>query len=140
MDVATLRAGRSEKLLVVDDDSDVRELVTTFLSDLGYEVSEAARGEDAVTTFSDFKPDMIIVDFVMQGINGAAVALAARQRFPGIPILFISGFADTEALKSAVGNAPLLHKPFRPAELAAAVRSILDARPTRTDDGAYSMR
>jgi CheY-like chemotaxis protein len=122
------RAGQSERLLIVDDDADVREFITTFLSDLGYEVSEAAGGEDALTVLADFKPDMIIVDFAMQGTSGAETALVAGQRCPGISILFISSFADSEELRSAVGTAPLLRKPFQPAELAAAVRSNLDAR------------
>ena len=61
-------------------------------------------------------------------MSGAETALAAGKRCPGIPILFISGFADSEEIRSAVGTAPLLHKPFQPAELAAAVRSNLDAR------------
>jgi signal transduction histidine kinase len=126
-DATTLPGGRSEKLLVVDDDADVRRLLTPFLSDLGYEVSEAIGGEDALSILADFKPDMMIIDFAMEGMNGAETALAARQRYPGIPILFISGFADAEALRGAVDNVPLVHKPFRPAELAAAVRSILDA-------------
>jgi len=127
-EIASLHAGQSEKLLVVDDDADVREFMTTFLSDLGYEVTEAAGGEDALTVLADFKPDMIIVDFAMQGMSGAETALAAGKRCPGIPILFISGYADSEELRRAVGTAPLLHKPFQPAELAAAVRSNLDAR------------
>jgi DNA-binding response OmpR family regulator/two-component sensor histidine kinase len=127
-EVASFQSGQSEKLLVVDDDADVREFIATFLSDLGYEVSQAAGGEDALSVLADFKPDMIIVDFAMQGMSGAETALAAGKRCPGIPILFISGFAESEELRTAVGTAPLLHKPFQPAELAAAVRSNLDAR------------
>jgi CheY-like chemotaxis protein len=126
-DVTTLPAGSSEKLLIVDDDADVRQLLTPFLSDLGYKVSEATSGEDALSVLADVKPDIMIIDFAMEGLNGAETALAARQRYPGIPILFMSGFADADALRSAVKTAPLIHKPFRPAELAAAVRSILDA-------------
>jgi CheY-like chemotaxis protein len=133
-DDATLPAGRSEKLLIVDDDADVRQLLTPFLSDLGYEVREATGGEDALSILADGKPDMMIIDFAMGGLNGSETALAARQRYPGIPILFISGFADTEALRSAVETAPLIHKPFRPAELAAAVRSIRMHRLCRCDD------
>jgi signal transduction histidine kinase len=127
-DATTLPTGRSEKLLIVDDDADVRQLLTPFLSDLGYEVSEATGGEDALSILAEVKPDMMIIDFAMGGLDGAQTALAARQRFPGIPILFISGFADTEALRIAVDAAPLIHKPFRPADLATAVRSTLDAR------------
>jgi CheY-like chemotaxis protein len=97
------------------------------LSDLGYQVREATSSEDALPILTDFNPDMMIIDFAMEGLNGAETALAVRQRYPGIPILFISGFADGEALRGAADSAPLIHKPFRPAELAAAVRSILDA-------------
>lgn len=128
-DFAALPAGQSEKLLVVDDDANVRQFLTTFLSDLGYEVSEATSGESALTILADFKPNMMIIDFAMEGMNGAETALEARQRCPGIPILFISGFADSEALRNAVDTAPLIQKPFGPAELAAAVRSSLDAPP-----------
>ncbi len=62
----------------------------------------------------------------MPGINGAETVLAMRDRCAGVPTLFISGFADSEVLESAVGTAPLLRKPFLPAELAAAVRAMLD--------------
>jgi CheY-like chemotaxis protein len=127
-DFAALPAGHSEKLLLVDDDPEVRQLLATFLSESGYEVSEATSGENALAILADFKPDMMIVDFAMEGMNGAETALEARQRYPGIPILFISGYADPEELRSAVGNAPLLNKPFQPGELSAAVRSNLDAR------------
>jgi DNA-binding response OmpR family regulator len=127
-------AHQSEKLLVVDDDADVREFIVTFLSELGYEVSEASGGEDALTILSTVKPDLIIIDFAMQGMNGAETALAARHQCPDTPVVFISGFADAEELRRAVGTAPLLYKPFRPAELAAVVRSNLDAGRRRRAD------
>jgi signal transduction histidine kinase len=127
MGATDLPRGRMEKLLIVDDDADVRQLLAPFLSDLGYQVREATSSEDALPILTDFNPDMMIIDFAMEGLNGAETALAVRQRYPSIPILFISGFADVEALRRAADTAPLIHKPFRPAELAAAVRSILDA-------------
>jgi signal transduction histidine kinase len=120
-------APNAEKLLLVDDDSDVREVVTTFLSELGYEVHAAAEGEQAVKLLTTLKPDMVIVDFAMPGMNGAEMARTILQRSASLPILFISGFADSKVLEEAVGAAPLLRKPFRPAELASAVRAILEA-------------
>jgi hypothetical protein len=51
----------------------------------------------------------------MEGMNGAETALMARQRYPGIPLLFISGFADVEALRNAVDTAPLIHAAALPA-------------------------
>jgi DNA-binding response OmpR family regulator len=116
------------RLLIVDDDPDVREFVTTFLSDAGYKVSAATQGEDALKMVKDIRPDMVIIDYAMPGMNGAEVVVTLRQRYPELPVLFVSGFADSHAVESAVGTAPLLRKPFRPAQLAAAVRSMLDAR------------
>jgi CheY-like chemotaxis protein len=118
-------ARHSEKLLVVDDDADVRELVTTFLTELGYVVRQAESGAAALAQLSTFEPDLLIVDFAMPGMNGAEVAAQALQRKSDQPILFLSGFADSRALEAAVGGAPLLHKPFRPADLAAAVHAVL---------------
>ena len=117
----------SEKLLIVDDDPDVREIVVSVLSEIGYLVLEAANGDEAIRLLETAEPDLLIIDFAMPGSNGAEVARAARMRMPDLRILFASGFSDTAALEAAVGDAPLLHKPFRPAELAAAVRSVLDA-------------
>ena len=62
----------------------------------------------------------------MPGMNGAEMAGVVRRKKPELPILFLSGYADTSALESAVGNVPLLRKPFRPGELAAAVRDAID--------------
>jgi DNA-binding response OmpR family regulator len=123
-----IRAARSEKLLVIDDDGDVRAFVTGLLSDLGYDVREASHGEEALQALCEFAPDLLILDFAMPGMNGAETALALRERCAGAPILFVSGFANSELLERAIGDAPLLRKPFRPAELAATVRSLLDER------------
>ncbi len=121
-----LTKGQSERLLIVDDDPDVREIMTGVLSDLGYVVHVANHGEEAINSLIKFNPDLLVIDFAMPGINGADVAAAARKHDPELRILFVSGFADRAALESAVGKAPLLRKPFRPVELAAAVRDALD--------------
>jgi CheY-like chemotaxis protein len=65
----------------------------------------------------------------MPGANGAEVATSARQQNGDLRILFVSGYSDTSAIEDAVGKVVLLHKPFRPAEFAAAVRSSLDLLP-----------
>lgn len=126
VDRVAAHAVASEKLLLVDDDPDVREVVARVLSELGYHVRQATNGEAALAILDQFNPDLLIVDFAMPGINGAEVVTAARQRNTALKILFLSGFADSDALTTAVGAAPLLRKPFRPIELATAVRSALD--------------
>ncbi len=123
---ATARAKKNEKLLVVDDDSDVRDIVSRVLAELGYDVRDVGSGEEALGVLTDFDPDLLVVDFAMPNMNGAEIVAAARARKAELKILFLSGYADTAVLEAAVGRAPLLHKPFRPAELAAAVRTALE--------------
>jgi signal transduction histidine kinase len=123
---AAARAKRNEKLLVVDDDSDVRDIVGHVLAELGYDVREASDGKEALAALSSFDPDLLVIDFAMPNMNGAEIVATARARKAGLKILFLSGYADTAVLEAAVEQAPLLHKPFRPAELAAAVRTALD--------------
>lgn len=122
-------AGQSERILIVDDDHDVREIMTSFLSEIGYVVHEAEHGEAALAIQKAVSPQLMIIDFAMPGTNGAEVVRAARKAQPSLPILFVSGYADTAALESAMGSAPFLRKPFRPAELAAAVRAAIEEAP-----------
>ena len=125
----------SEAILVVDDDPDVREIMLGVLSDLGYQVKEAAGGEAAIDILKNYRPDLMVLDFGMPGSNGAEVAATARQMNKDMRILFVSGYSDTSAIEKAVGRATLLHKPFRPAEFAAAVRSSLDAPSQNSTSG-----
>ena len=116
----------SETVLIVDDDPDVREVMSVALSDLGYKVVEAGDGDTALGILKTHRPDLLVLDFGMPGTNGAEVATSARQLNSNLRILFVSGYSDTSAIEGAVGKTSLLHKPFRPAEFAAAVRSSLD--------------
>jgi CheY-like chemotaxis protein len=108
----------------------VRSLVGDFLSEIGYRTYLADGAEAAMRLLNEITPDLLLADFAMPGVNGAEVARAIRQRLPHMPILFFSGYADTAALESAVGKAPLLRKPFRPSELATAIRTLLDQPKT----------
>jgi signal transduction histidine kinase len=117
----------SEAILIVDDDPDVRQIMSGVLSDLGYRVREASDGASALDILKSYRPDLMVIDFGMPGSNGAEVAANARRVNEGLRILFVSGYSDTSAIEKAVGKAALLHKPFLPAEFLAAVRSSLDA-------------
>ena len=118
--------GHSERILVVDDDHDVRAIMTSFLAEIGYVVHEAEHGEAALAMQKTVNPQLMIIDFAMPGTNGAEVVKAARAAQPNLPILFVSGYADSAALEAAMGSAPFLRKPFRPAELAEAVRAAIE--------------
>jgi signal transduction histidine kinase len=126
-DAIAVPSVRFEKILVVDDDPDVGDILSQVLADFGYHVQRVSSGEEALSVLDAAAPDLMLIDFSMPGMNGAEVVTAARKRNAMLKILFLSGYADSDALENAVGNAPLLRKPFRPIELAAAVRSALDA-------------
>ena len=120
-------ATKNVKVLVVDDDSDVREVTTGILADLGYGVLEAASGGAALDAL-DREADIgaLLLDFAMPGMNGAELAREVRARRPDLPILFVTGYADTKALELA-GDDHILRKPFIEADLAVKLRSALCA-------------
>jgi signal transduction histidine kinase/CheY-like chemotaxis protein len=114
----------SAAILVVDDDPLIREFVTASLVDSGYSVSEAADGYAALRTLEEEAVDVAVIDLAMPEMQGIEVARRARLSRRDLPILFITGYADPE-LVGAVGDDPLLMKPFRAATLRAEVASIL---------------
>lgn len=117
--------GQSAKVLVVDDDPDVRGFVVSSLEELGYQVVEAADGEAALVAFHRDPPDLVVLDYLMPGMSGAEVAREIRAARPEQPILFVSGYSETDAIRAAAPGAALLPKPFRSEGLAAAVRKVL---------------
>jgi PAS domain S-box-containing protein len=112
-------------VLVIDDDPDVRAFIAATLEEQGYGVIHAADGRDGVRQFERARPDLVIVDFIMPGLSGAEVARKIRDRVADQPILFVSGYSETEAVKRTAPDAPLLNKPFRADALHKAVRSAL---------------
>ncbi|WP_443749913.1 PAS domain S-box protein [Asticcacaulis solisilvae] len=119
-------APASLSVLVVDDDPDLRHTLTGALDVLGFEPWEAADGPSGLEVLKTRRPDVLLVDFAMPGMNGAEVALAARALYPDLPILFASGYADTAAIERVLGeDATVLRKPFRIDELQGALTGVL---------------
>jgi CheY-like chemotaxis protein/two-component sensor histidine kinase len=118
-------ASQPWSVLVIDDDPDVRNFIATSLEEQGYKVREAGDGREGLAAIERTAPDLVIVDFIMPGMTGAEVARKIRSRLPGQPILFVSGYSETEAVKRIAPDAPLLAKPFRAEALQKAVRSAL---------------
>lgn len=118
--------GRSERILVVEDDPAVRKTVLAMLSDLGYETSEVDSGRAALERLQegDNAPDLLFTDLVMPGrMSGVQLAEEARRLYPRLKVLLTSGFS-AEHVDSAM-PLPLLRKPYRKEQLAAAVRDAL---------------
>ncbi|MDO8321507.1 MAG: response regulator [Phenylobacterium sp.] len=114
-------------VLLVDDDSAVREITAGMLDELGYCVVEAGSGGAALETLQQ-RPDidLMLLDFAMPGMNGAEVARQAITRRPHLPIVFVTGYADAEALAHA-GDAGVIQKPFEDHELASKLRAVLES-------------
>jgi CheY-like chemotaxis protein len=118
-------AAERRSILIIDDDPDVRAFIATTLGEQGYEVHQAADGREGMATFTRHSPDLVIVDFIMPGMSGADVAHELLAKRPGQPILFVSGYSETEAVRRVAPNVPLLAKPFRGDALDRAVRAAL---------------
>ena len=114
------------KILVIDDDPDVRSFLTESLFSLGYEGIARDDGPAALAELDKINPDAIILDFAMPGMNGAEVARQVRQRRPEFPIVFASGYSESAAVKAVMGpRSELLQKPFKIEELQAALHQLL---------------
>jgi CheY-like chemotaxis protein len=119
------RAPGDASILVIDDDPDVRGFIVNSLEEQGYRVAEAGTGRKGLKAFTDDRPDLVILDFIMPGLSGADVANRILADQPDQAILFVSGYSETEAVRRVAPNAPLLTKPFRADALDKAVRGAL---------------
>jgi CheY-like chemotaxis protein len=118
----------AERILVVEDEANVRTLVVGMLTACGYDVLEAASAEEALGHFGSSRFDLMITDNAMPGADGPTLARAAVVLQPRLPVLFISG-NPPQTLPNLVieGSATgFLAKPFAPDELTRLVRSLLD--------------
>ena len=123
-----LRPETRERILVVEDDAAVRRFLVECLEMLGFVVLQAASGMEALDCLADARPDLLIVDFAMSGMNGAELTLAIRNQLPELPVILATGYADMDAVDKIVPADRVLRKPFRIDDLAAAVRAALAER------------
>ena len=117
--------GAGAHILIVDDDAEVREFLAGALADLGHRVDSAPDAAAALSALETARPQLMLADFAMPGMNGAELARTARARHPGLPIIFVTGFAESEQLEGALADVPVLRKPFGLAQLGAAIRDAL---------------
>ena len=109
-------AGRTGVALLVDDEPTVRGSTADMLMDLGFEVVEAESAVQALALAQDGQHfDLLLTDHLMPGMTGTELAREVQARWPGRPVLVISGFAEGEGVDE---DLPRLTKPFRQAELA----------------------
>lgn len=107
--------GAAGVVLLVDDESLVREATGELLRDLGYQVVEAQSGRDALDYLADNSVDLLVTDHLMPGMSGTDLARTVRELHPGVKTLIVSGYAELEGISP---DLPRLAKPFRQEELA----------------------
>jgi CheY-like chemotaxis protein len=125
-------AGPSLRVLVVDDNSAVRSITAAMLRTFGHEAVEAASGQDALALLEgDRRFDLMIIDLAMPNMSGDEFATNAAEFIPGIPRLFVTGYAEANWLRRRT-DVEVLKKPFRRAQLAEKLRQLLRAAARRS--------
>lgn len=117
------------KILIVDDEKDLRDLLTTFLNREGFETEVAANGKEAYDKIQVVHPDLVISDVRMPVWDGFELLRnVTKMGAPRIPMLFISGFAagDATELKDSPNFAGFIAKPVKRQTLIDAVKAILE--------------
>ena len=120
------------KILVVDDDSHIRQVVQFALAKAGFEVIEASDGQQALERFKNAAPELIVLDITMPETDGLAVCREIRKT-SDVPILFLSSRTDEvdRVVGLEVGGDDYVIKPFSPRELVARAQTILKRTRSR---------
>jgi len=130
-----------ERILVVDDEAGIRELVGTYLRNEGFDVDEAVDGEDAVERFRRREPDLVVLDLRLPGIDGFEVLREIRRSSLVYVIILTARTEETDKLVGLeLGADDYLTKPFSPRELVARVRAVLRRRRDGDTTPASEMR
>jgi DNA-binding response OmpR family regulator len=115
----------AKRIFVVDDDANIRLIIARYLEAEGYHVTEFASGEEALHAFDQEKPDMVILDIMMPGMDGFEVCRKLRAKSQ-IPIIMVSAKDDEvdRIVGLELGSDDYLSKPFSPRELLARVKTV----------------
>lgn len=118
------------RIMIIDDDDAVRDALGELVQAAGHEICTAAEGGQALARLPGFRPDLVITDILMPGMEGMQTIYELRKRQPALPIIAMSGcFAlrGMDYLKTArrIGANHTISKPLEPAALIAAIESLL---------------
>ena len=134
----------SETILLAEDSEALREIAREYLEGLGYTVIEASSGENALKRAAEFGGEihLLLTDVVMSGMNGRDLADQIARKYPGIKILFTSGYTDDAIARQGIFDLSVafIQKPYRPRALARKIREMLGASVTEAEHPAALSR
>jgi len=136
---ANAAAARCDRVLIVEDEQDVAELMRYNLAKEGYEVALVGNGAEALEQARRSRPDMILLDIMVPGLNGWEVCRRLKQdaHTRAVPVIMVTGRAEEgdKVLGFEMGADDYITKPFSPRELLARVRAVMRrGKPTATHD------
>jgi DNA-binding NtrC family response regulator len=122
-------------VMVVDDDAKIRRLIKAVLSRAGYDVVEAADGEEALDLLDHTPPDLIVMDVVMPKMDGRRLAEEVRKRDAILPLIVVTGLESVDNAVEMMRNGvyDFIAKPFTAERLAASVKKALEGGRFRRD-------
>jgi len=120
-------AGRKLRILLVEDEPAVRELLKAVLTRRGYHVDVGCTGDEGLALCDSLEPpDLLITDLIMPGATGPVIAERLRRRVPNAKVLLMSGYADHPLLEAAhKAGEPCLVKPFEMSQFSDTVRQLI---------------
>lgn len=123
------------KIMIVDDDSHIAELISLYLAKEGYETKEIYDGKEAVEQFSSFAPHLILLDIMLPGMDGYKVCTEIRK-VSAVPIIMLTAKGETfdKVLGLELGADDYIVKPFEPKELVARVKAVLRRYEQKTSE------
>lgn len=107
-------------VLLLEDNPSVRELIKVLLETEGYAIIEASDGQDGLTKAEELKPDLMILDLMMPGLDGENVLRKMRRhsKLSKVPVLVVSGkYESLDALRNLIGHENIFPKPFEPSRM-----------------------
>ncbi|HKJ00889.1 MAG TPA: sigma-54 dependent transcriptional regulator, partial [Longimicrobiales bacterium] len=127
----------TERVLLAEDDRELRALLVEVLEQAGYDVAAAASGTDALAQALRQAPDLVVTDLMLPGIGGREVLLEVRERFPGVNVIVITAFGSIESAIELVkdGAFDYLTKPFSNDEFLLGVQRALEEGRLRKEAG-----
>lgn len=121
-----------QRILVIDDDTDICLLLRRFLNKNGFEVAIAHNGAAGLAVLDEFQPNLVLTDFRLGDMDGATILLHIKERFPYVPVLIITGYSDIKVAVNVLkqGAYDYITKPLFPDEILLTIKKAL-SHPTQ---------